>query len=105
MTFGFSRDDTGNLIQQYEEQGLLPADPFHSLDMDGVGRLIEIAAKNGRHTRSNLRLGMCGEQAGEPATIEFCHHVGMDYVSCSPFRIPMARIASAQAALRGEADL
>ncbi len=105
MTYGFSRDDTGHLIQQYEGQGVLPADPFHSLDMDGVGRLIEIVAKNGRHTRSNLRLGMCGEQAGEPATIEFCHHVGMDYVSCSPFRIPMARIASAQAALRGEADL
>ena len=104
MTYGFSRDDTGSLIYEYEERGLLPADPFYSLDIDGVGALIDMAAKKGRHTRPNIRLGMCGEQAGEPATIEFCHRVGMDYVSCSPYRIPMARIAAAQAALREEAD-
>lgn len=101
MTFGFSRDDTGGLIHEYQRRGILSADPFQSLDMDGVGQLIETAAKKGRHTRANIRLGMCGEQAGEPATIEFCHEVGMDYVSCSPFRIPVARIAAAQAAIKG----
>ena len=100
MTFGFSRDDTGGLIHEYQRRGILSADPFQSLDMDGVGQLIETAAKKGRHTRANIRLGMCGEQAGEPATIEFCHEVGMDYVSCSPFRIPVARIAAAQAAIK-----
>ena len=105
MTFGFSRDDTGNLISEYEERGLLSADPFRSLDMDGVGSLIQTAAEKGRHIRPNIRLGMCGEQAGEPETIEFCHRAGMDYVSCSPFRIPMARIAAAQAALHEEEDL
>jgi len=98
-TFGLSRDDAGRFLQAYEERGVLEADPFVTLDQEGVGELIRIAAERGRRTRGNLKLGICGEHGGDPASIHFCQKVGLDYVSCSPFRVPIARLAAAQAAL------
>lgn len=99
-TFGFSRDDAeGKFLLQYVERGILPENPFQVLDRDGVGRLIEVAVELGRKTRPDIELGICGEHGGDPSSIHFCHQVGLDYVSCSPFRVPIARLAAAQAAL------
>jgi pyruvate,orthophosphate dikinase len=100
MTFGFSRDDINSFLPDYLNQEILPIDPFQSLDTTGVGQLIDIAVKKGRSVKSGLKLGICGEHGGDPASIQFCHTVGLDYVSCSPFRVPIARLAAAQAALR-----
>jgi pyruvate,orthophosphate dikinase len=99
MTFGFSRDDIGGFVPAYIEKKLLPADPFQILDREGVGELVELGIKRGRKTRRKLKVGICGEHGGEPSSVEFCHKVGMDYVSCSPFRVPIARLAAAQAQL------
>ena len=101
MTFGFSRDDTGKLIKEYVEKGILEDDPFQTIDQEGVGRLMENAVKLGRQARPNIKLGICGEHGGDPRSIDFCHRIGLTYVSCSPFRVPIARIAAAQAAIRG----
>jgi pyruvate, orthophosphate dikinase len=102
-TFGLSRDDAGNFLPDYIRRGVLAHDPFVTLDTEGVGELIEIATERGRATRSALKLGICGEHGGDPASIAFCANVGLDYVSCSPYRVPIARLAAAQAALSGEA--
>ena len=98
-TFGISRDDAASFLSIYTAKGILPADPFVSLDRDGVGELIRIAAERGRKVRRNLKLGICGEHGGDPASVAFCHEIGLDYVSCSPFRVPIARLAAAQSAL------
>ena len=97
--YGISRDDAARFLAIYMEKGIYPVDPFVTLDREGVGRLVEIAAERGREVRTNLKLGICGEHGGDPASITFCHEVGLDYVSCSPFRVPIARLAAAQAAL------
>ncbi|WP_203069763.1 pyruvate, phosphate dikinase [Falsiroseomonas ponticola] len=99
--FGLSRDDAGKFLPFYVEKGILPKDPFVSIDVDGVGALVEIAAQKGRKTKPDLKLGICGEHGGDPASIHFCGSVGLDYVSCSPYRVPVARLAAAQAALAG----
>src|SRR2546427_271612 len=98
-TFGLSRDDAGRFLPFYVERGILPEDPFQVLDQEGVGKLIELAVRLGRGTRTDLKVGICGEHGGEPASVKFCHRVGMNYLSCSPFRVPIARLAAAQAAL------
>src|SRR2546422_441695 len=98
-TLGLSRDDAGRFLPFYVERGILPEDPFQVLDQDGVGKLMEIAVRLGRGTRTDLKVGICGEHGGEPASVKFCHRIGMSYVSCSPFRVPIARLAAAQAAL------
>ncbi|MGE0255157.1 MAG: pyruvate, phosphate dikinase [Alphaproteobacteria bacterium] len=103
-TFGLSRDDAANFLPDYERQGILAVDPFVSLDVDGVGELISIAAERGRKTRSAIKLGICGEHGGDPASIAFCETVGLDYVSASPYRVPIARLAAAQAALGRSGD-
>ena len=100
MTFGYSRDDINSFLPDYLRQEILPVDPFQSLDTTGVGQLVEMGVKKGRATRPRLKLGICGEHGGDPASIEFCHQVGLDYVSCSPFRVPIARLAAAQAAIK-----
>jgi pyruvate,orthophosphate dikinase len=100
MTFGFSRDDIGGFVPEYIEKKLLPVDPFQVLDREGVGQLVALGIKLGRKTRKKLKVGICGEHGGEPNSVEFCHLVGMDYVSCSPFRVPIARLAAAQAQLQ-----
>ncbi len=100
MTFGFSRDDINGFLPDYLAQEILMIDPFQSLDTTGVGQLVDMACKKGRATRKDLKLGICGEHGGDPASIHFCHKVGLDYVSCSPFRVPIARLAAAQAALK-----
>ncbi len=100
MTMGFSRDDAGKFLGEYVNKGIYEKDPFQSLDETGVGKLVEMGTKLGRSTRKNLKVGICGEHGGEPASIDFCHRVGMNYVSCSPFRVPIARLAAAQAAVR-----
>lgn len=102
MTFGFSRDDIGNFMTEYLDQRLLNADPFQTLDQDGVGALVEMASAKGRSVRSDLKLGICGEHGGDPASVEFCFRVGLDYVSCSPFRVPVSRVAAAQAAIKAQ---
>ena len=99
MTFGFSRDDTGKFIDSYYKSKIYESDPFAKLDQNGVGQLIEMAAKKGRKTRPDIKLGICGEHGGDPSSVEFCHKVGLTYVSCSPFRVPIARLAAAQAAI------
>jgi pyruvate,orthophosphate dikinase len=99
MTFGFSRDDIGGFVPNYVEKKLLPVDPFQVLDREGVGQLVDLGIRLGRATRPKLKVGICGEHGGEPNSVEFCHLVGMDYVSCSPFRVPIARLAAAQAQL------
>jgi pyruvate, orthophosphate dikinase len=98
-TFGLSRDDAGRFLPFYVEHGILKDDPFQVLDQDGVGKLMELAVRLGRRTRPELKIGICGEHGGEPASVKFCHHAGLNYVSCSPFRVPIARLAAAQAAL------
>ena len=100
MTFGFSRDDAGKFLASYYDRKIYEADPFSKLDQVGVGRLVKIACELGRQTRPNIKLGICGEQGGDPSTVEFCHNVGLTYVSCSPFRVPIARLAAAQAAIK-----
>ena len=100
MSFGFSRDDIGGFLPDYLSKGIIPEDPFQSIDVQGVGQLIDIGVRLGRKTRPGLKVGICGEHGGDPASIEFCHRVGMDYVSCSPYRVPIARLAAAQAALK-----
>jgi pyruvate,orthophosphate dikinase len=99
MTFGYSRDDAGSFLPQYVEKGVLPEDPFQSLDQAGVGELISMAVARGRKTRPALKVGICGEHGGDPKSIDFCHRAGLDYVSCSPYRVPVARLAAAHAAL------
>jgi len=98
-TFGISRDDAASFLGTYTGLGIFPIDPFVSIDRDGVGELVTIAAERGRKTRRDLKLGICGEHGGDPASVKFCHEIGLDYVSCSPFRVPIARLAAAQAAL------
>ena len=102
MTLGFSRDDIGKFLPIYLEKNILKADPFKILDRNGVGRLVREGVTKGRTTRNNLKCGICGEHGGEPSSVEFCHSAGLDYVSCSPFRVPIARLAAAQAALKQE---
>ena len=102
--FGLSRDDAGKFLPTYVELGILPKDPFISIDVEGVGALMHIAAEKGRKTKPNLKLGICGEHGGDPSSIAFCEEVGLDYVSCSPYRVPVARLAAAQAALHGGGD-
>jgi pyruvate,orthophosphate dikinase len=98
-TFGLSRDDAGRFLPLYVESGILESDPFQVLDQEGVGKLIEMAIRLGRGVRPDLKVGICGEHGGEPSSVKFCHRVGMNYVSCSPFRVAIARLAAAQAAL------
>jgi pyruvate,orthophosphate dikinase len=100
MTFGFSRDDVeGRFMSEYLEHKLLRANPFETLDQEGVGELVRLGVERGRATRADLKLGICGEHGGDPASVEFCEQVGLDYVSCSPYRVPIARLAAAHAAL------
>ena len=102
MTFGFSRDDAGKFLNEYYAKNIFENDPFAKLDQNGVGKLVEMAARLGRQTRPDLHLGICGEHGGEPSSVEFCHNVGLDYVSCSPFRVPLARLAAAQAVIKNK---
>lgn len=99
MTFGYSRDDIASFLPSYLEKKILDVDPFQVLDQEGVGQLIKTAVEKGRKTRNNLKCGICGEHGGEPSSVKFCHRVGLNYVSCSPFRVPIARLAAAQAAI------
>jgi pyruvate,orthophosphate dikinase len=103
MTYGISRDDFGSFLPEYLERGLLERDPFVSLDQVGVGGLIRLAVEKGRAVETKLKIGICGEHGGDPDSIDFFHHSGLDYVSCSPYRVPIARVAAAQAAFRGAA--
>ncbi len=102
MAFGFSRDDSGKFLPEYIEKGILRKDPFATLDIDGVGELVKMAMEKGRKAKDNIKIGICGEHGGDPASVEFCHNIGMDYVSCSPYRVPIARLAAAQAAIKEE---
>ena len=102
MTFGFSRDDAGKFLSYYYDQKIYESDPFAHLDQTGVGRLVKLASEDGRASNPNLGLGICGEHGGDPTSVEFCHNVGLDYVSCSPFRVPIARLAAAQAAIKSK---
>jgi pyruvate,orthophosphate dikinase len=104
MGYGLSRDDAGSFLKVYVEKGLIDVDPFVSLDQEGVGDLVRIAVKKGRSTRNDLKIGICGEHGGDPASIHFCQSVGLNYVSCSPYRVPIARLAAAQAALGVEGE-
>jgi pyruvate,orthophosphate dikinase len=99
MTFGLSRDDSARFLPAYVESGVLPADPFQVLDAQGVGQLVQIGTVHGRTARPALSIGVCGEHGGDPQSIAFCHQLGLDYVSCSPFRVPVARLAAAHAAM------
>jgi pyruvate,orthophosphate dikinase len=101
-TWGLSRDDSGRFFPAYQENGVVAVDPFQSLDVEGVGELVKTACTRGRATRAKIKLGVCGEHGGDPASIKFFHEAGLDYVSCSPFRVPIARLAAAQAALKAE---
>ena len=105
MTYGLSRDDAGRFMRDYVNQGIYPEDPFHSLDIEGVGELILIAAGRGRAQNPGLDLGLCGEHGGDPSSVRFCKLAGFDYVSCSPFRVPIARLAAAQATLLSDRNL
>ena len=100
LTFGFSRDDAGKFLDNYYQNKIYESDPFAKLDQTGVGQLVEMAVEKGRSTRKDIKLGICGEHGGDPASVEFCHRIGLTYVSCSPFRVPIARLAAAQAAIR-----
>jgi pyruvate,orthophosphate dikinase len=100
MTFGYSRDDIGSFLPIYLEKNILKFDPFQVLDQEGVGQLVIMGTQKGRKTNPKLKVGICGEHGGEPSSVEFCHTVGMNYVSCSPFRVPIARLAASQAAIK-----
>ncbi len=100
MTYGYSRDDTRMFMKDYLKKGILRKDPFQSLDRRGVGALIKLAVEKGRTVKADLHVGICGEHGGDPASIEFCHHAGLDYVSCSPYRVPVARLAAARSVLK-----
>ncbi|MEK7721990.1 MAG: putative PEP-binding protein, partial [Elusimicrobiota bacterium] len=100
MTFGYSRDDSGPFLNEYVRNKIIPVDPFQTIDQDGVGELIKITVERGRRTRKDLKIGICGEQGGEPASVEFCHKAGLNYVSCSPFRVPIAILSAAQSQIR-----
>ena len=100
MTFGFSRDDAGKFLPYYYEKKIFESDPFARLDRSGVGKLVEMAVEGGRKTRPDIKLGICGEHGGDPSSVEFCHNIGLAYVSCSPFRVPIAILAAAQANIR-----
>jgi pyruvate, orthophosphate dikinase len=102
MTFGYSRDDAGVFLPEYIKKEILERDPFQSLDTGGVGKLIDLAVKLGKQTRPEIKLGICGEHGGDPKSVEFCHNAGLSYVSCSPFRVPIARLAAAQAAINAK---
>ena len=103
MTFGFSRDDAGKFLPAYYQNKIYEFDPFARLDTTGVGKLMDMAVKLGKSVRPSLHCGICGEHGGDPSSIEFCHKIGLDYVSCSPYRVPIARLASAQAAIKFKA--
>ncbi len=105
MTFGFSRDDAGKFLEEYYNKKIYESDPFARLDQIGVGKLVELSVKLGKQTRPDIKLGICGEHGGDPSSVEFCHKTGLNYVSCSPFRVPIARLAAAQAAVKKEGDL
>ncbi len=100
MTFGFSRDDAGKFLNSYYDTKIYENDPFAKIDQVGVGSLVKMAVELGKKTRPNIKLGICGEHGGDPSSVEFCHSVGLNYVSCSPFRVPIARLAAAQAAIK-----
>ena len=100
MTFGYSRDDAGKFLPIYIEKGILKNDPFQVLDQEGVGQIVEMGVTKGRSAKPELKVGICGEHGGEPSSVMFCDSVGMDYVSCSPYRVPIARVAAAQANLK-----
>jgi len=100
MTYGYSRDDVAKFLPEYLQKNLLPSDPFSVLDQEGVGELVKIGIERGRRARPDLKIGICGEHGGEPSSVEFCHEVGMTYVSCSPFMIPIARLSAAQARIK-----
>jgi pyruvate,orthophosphate dikinase len=100
MTLGFSRDDAGKFLPEYLKKGMYERDPFQSIDQKGVGLLVEMAVQKGRAVRKDIEVGICGEHGGDPASVEFFHRIGLDYVSCSPFRVPIARLAATQAAIR-----
>ena len=100
MTYGYSRDDAGKFLPVYIEKGILKDNPFETIDPDGVGKLVKMAVQLGRKTKPGLKIGLCGEHGGEPRSVEFCHEAQLDYVSCSPFRIPIARLAAAQAGIK-----
>ena len=102
MTFGFSRDDAGKFLDSYYQAKIYESDPFAKLDQKGVGQLVKMAAEKGRKTNPDLHLGICGEHGGDPSSVEFCYNAGLDYVSCSPFRVPIARLAAAQAVLNAK---
>src|SRR5256714_7938096 len=102
-TFGLSRDDSSRFLPNYIERKILPDDPFQVLDRDGVGQLVRLGTERGRSAKPGLKVGICGEHGGDPASIAFCNEIGLDYVSCSPFRVPVARLAAAQASLEAEA--
>ena len=104
-TFGLSRDDAGKFLPDYVKREILPADPFEKLDQVGVGKLVKMGVDLGRSVRPDLKIGICGEHGGEPSSVEFCHRTGLNYVSCSPFRIPIARLAAAQGAVRDGATV
>lgn len=99
MTFGFSRDDAPKFLKFYKEHGIIKTDPFEVLDQVGVGQLVEMGVRKGRSVKPELKIGICGEHGGEPSSVKFCAHLGMNYVSCSPYRVPIARVAAAQASL------
>jgi pyruvate,orthophosphate dikinase len=101
--YGLSRDDAGRFLPVYVENGILKEDPFISIDQEGVGALMRMAVEKGRKVKKNMKMGICGEHGGEPKSVEFCHQIGLDYVSCSPYRVPIARFAAAQAALKKKA--
>ena len=100
MGCGFSRDDAGKFLSEYVDKGIYEYDPFQVLDQEGIGELIKMAVQKGRSVKKDLKIGICGEHGGEPRSVAFCHNAGLNYVSCSPFRVPIARLAAAQAAIR-----
>ncbi len=102
MTFGFSRDDATKFLKDYYEKGIYEQDPFAKLDQEGVGELMRIACEKGKATRPDIKLGICGEHGGDPSSVEFCHNLGLNYVSCSPYRVPLARLAFAQAQVKNK---
>ncbi|MBW2087121.1 MAG: hypothetical protein JRI54_14020 [Deltaproteobacteria bacterium] len=104
-TFGLSRDDAGKFLPDYVKQGILERDPFIILDQEGVGFLVRMGLEKGRQTKPKLKVGICGEHGGEPSSVEFCHEIGMDYVSCSPYRVPIARLAAAQAVIKEKREI